>query len=109
MRDHWFYRDLGSTNGSWVNGVAVPADPTSSFLTPDLQVGAAAANIVRLEAANVPTDGTWRVQVRIVPRSGPDQFANATLISGNQVASIWEASVVLPPGGSAVIARAYKL
>jgi len=25
LRDHWFYRDLGSTNGSWVNGVAVPA------------------------------------------------------------------------------------
>ena len=25
LREHWFYRDLGSTNGSWVNGVAVPA------------------------------------------------------------------------------------
>ncbi|MCB0353131.1 MAG: FHA domain-containing protein [Bdellovibrionales bacterium] len=26
IRNHWFYRDLGSTNGSWINGAPVPAD-----------------------------------------------------------------------------------
>ncbi|MBX7132019.1 MAG: hypothetical protein K1X67_04995 [Fimbriimonadaceae bacterium] len=91
-----------------VAGVAVPADPASSFGTPDVTVGPAATYVVRVEAANVPTDGSWVVQVRVVPRSGQDTFANATLISGNQVASVWEATVTLPQGGSAVIARAYR-
>ncbi|MBX7135917.1 MAG: hypothetical protein K1X67_24880 [Fimbriimonadaceae bacterium] len=92
-----------------VDGVSVPADPASNFNAPDLQIGPAATSVVRLEAANVPTDGSWRVQVRVVPRNGVDSFANATLVSGNQVASIWEATVTLPQGGAAVTARAYKL
>ncbi|MCB0320034.1 MAG: FHA domain-containing protein [Bdellovibrionales bacterium] len=26
VRNHWFYQDLGSTNGSWINGNKVPPD-----------------------------------------------------------------------------------
>lgn len=92
-----------------VDGVPVPADPVASFASSDVQIGPAAQSVFRMEAANIPTDGTWRVQVRIVPRTGTDLFVNATLVSGNQVASIWEASAAVPIGASSVIARAYKL
>lgn len=92
-----------------VDNVPVPADPLSNFNAPDLQIAPAATSIVRLQATNVPTDGSWRVQVRVVPRSGVDRFANATFISGNQGISTWEATIAIPAGGSAVIARAYRL
>lgn len=93
-----------------VDGQPVPDDPESNFNAPDVTIGPAATSVIRVEARNVPTDGSWRVQVRVVPRSGLDSFANATFVpGGNQGLSHWDASIALPVGGSAIIARAYRL
>lgn len=46
LRNHWFYKDLGSTNGSWVNGVAA-ADGVWKLIRPGdlVQVADAALSI----------------------------------------------------------------
>lgn len=49
MRDRWFYKDLGSTNGSWINGGAVTPGKWKLVREGDLlQVG---DRVLRLEGA----------------------------------------------------------
>lgn len=47
VRNHWFYRDLGSTNGSWVNGDQVPGNGLALLRSGDvLQLADTALRVV---------------------------------------------------------------
>lgn len=91
-----------------VGGVAAPADPHSAFEFPnqDVTLASQTAIPVRIAAQNMPTD--WVVVLRVTPRNGQDFTANATLVSGNQTSSVWEAQINAPVGFSALQVRAYK-
>ena len=91
-----------------VGGVNVPADPRASFDFPkqDISLATSGAITVGVEATNVPT--TWSVVVRTVPKSGQDTTTNATLVSGDASASVWEAQVTVPKGFAALQARAFN-
>jgi pSer/pThr/pTyr-binding forkhead associated (FHA) protein len=55
IRQHWFYQDLGSTNGSWLNGDTVPADQWRLVRSNDyLQL---ADKAVRLRETDTSTAG----------------------------------------------------
>lgn len=60
-------------------------------------------------AYNVPTDGTWQVQVRLTPRNGKESFVTCTYVSGNQGSSIWQGNLNFDVGSAAMIARANRL
>lgn len=91
-----------------VGGVNVPAEPLASFDFPKQDISLATSNAVtvRVEATNVPT--SWSVVVRTVPKIGQDTTTNATLVSGDASASVWEAQVTMPKGFAALQARAFN-
>lgn len=94
-----------------VGGIDVPSDPRAGFMAPGQDVSLTAGSptpfTVRLEATNVPAD--WKIEIRLVPRYGTTQVvADAAFVSGDLNASIWEATVTVPTGFSAMQARAYK-
>lgn len=90
-----------------VGGVNAPADPRAGLLLPnqDLTIASTGLLKVRLQGTNVPVN--WTVLVRLLPKSGPDTYAYASLVSGTAASSVWEAQVVFPAGLSAIQARAY--
>jgi hypothetical protein len=89
-----------------VGGVNVPADPKASLQAPGQDVSLATTGPVkiRLQASNVPLN--WRVLVRAIPKTGQDSYAYAANVSGDAASSVWEATVTLPAGLSALEARA---
>ncbi len=86
----------------------VSDDPNASFSFPeqDVTLSTTTAVSVRIAASNMPTD--WNVVLRVVPRVGQDFTAAATLVSGNEVASEWEAQINPPVGFAALQVRANK-
>lgn len=93
-----------------LGGKSVPNDPRSDLSFPNADVGLAATDDVdvRIEAMNIPVDGSWKVTVRAVPKSGFTQSIDATLESGDSAASIWTAKINLGNGFSAIQVRAAK-
>jgi len=91
-----------------INGEPVPADPNGEFTTPpgDVNLAALGPVDVILSATNVPILST--VNVRLIPKSGPDLNVVASFTSGDDLASTWTATVdSLPRSGfAAVQARA---
>ncbi len=92
---------IGSTN--------IPADPKSEFSFPtDATVSTTAPVRIRVEATNVPTDGSWSVFLRTSPRNGEQVYVQMTLVSGSLVQSFWEVDVAFPRGFTAMTARAAR-
>lgn len=91
---------------STVAGAPVPADPSAQMFPglADLDLPDLGAVPVVIEAANVPLD--WTIELRVVPRYGPDVVVNATRTTGDANASSWRAEVAFPRGVSAVYVRA---
>lgn len=92
-----------------VGGVNAPADPRSNLFQPDIELNAGGSRLIVVHAYNVPTDGTWAVQVRLTPRNGKESFVTCTYVSGNQGSSIWQGSLNFDEGSGALIARAHRL
>jgi len=91
-----------------VNSIPAPLDPGAVFQSPDIQLSSAGSFSVVLECRNVPTDGTWSVTVRGVPRSGAATVYPCTLVNGNQALSTWIATVPFTEGLQVVQGRAKK-
>lgn len=91
-----------------VNGVNVPADPKAGFSVPgqDVSIATPAAVKVRIQANNVPLN--WNVYVRAIPRSGVGNGNYATRVSGDATASVWEVTLTLPAGLTAIEAVTAK-
>ncbi|MCW5933952.1 MAG: hypothetical protein KIT45_06575 [Fimbriimonadia bacterium] len=83
----------------------VPTDPSARYDQPDMTAATSGQTTVRINAQNVP--GNWTVQLRIVRFAGNDFTINATRISGDDTSSVWEASLVLPPGMLTLQVRAF--
>jgi len=88
----------------------VPADPHAGEDFPNHDVGVQTVEplVVRLEANNVPIDGSWKAYLRVVPRNGSDFTLDAVYVSGDINASIWQATLNAPTGITFLQARAYK-
>lgn len=91
-----------------VGGTAAPADPRAGITlgTQDVTLSSSTPITVRIQANNVPI--TWTMQVRVIPTSGADTVVAATRVSGDETASIWEATITLTHGIAALQARAIK-
>ncbi len=91
-----------------VHGISAPTDPRARLeeATTDLAINAGSPVVVRMEALNVPS--TWKVEVKVVPKTGRPIIAEATKVEGNDLASFWQANVQFPAGASVIQARAYK-
>jgi hypothetical protein len=89
-----------------IAGINAPTDPKAALTSPgqDVAVAITSSTKVRLQANNVPLN--WRIYVRIIPKTGGDSYAAATLLSGDANASVWEATTTLPPGLAAIEALA---
>ncbi len=87
-----------------VGGQAAPDDPHASFDFSDVTLANSGPVVVQIYATNVPL--TWFVKLRMVPRRGDDLYTTATFVSGNDVASVWQATVNLPNGYAAMMALA---
>jgi len=92
-----------------VGGTNAPADPRPNLFQPDIELNEGGQKTVVVHAYNVPTDGTWQVQVRLTPRNGKESFVTCTYVSGNQGSSIWQGSLNFDVGSAAMIARAHRL
>ncbi|MBS1705568.1 MAG: hypothetical protein JST40_06815 [Armatimonadetes bacterium] len=91
-----------------VGGQTAPADPRSNLYAPDVELSSNGSKVVRVAAMNVPTDGSWTVQVKMTPKNGADTTTNCTFVSGNQALSVWECTINVGSGNAALIARAQK-
>jgi hypothetical protein len=87
----------------------VPLDPRANLVQPDVPMTTSGNKTVTVRAYNVPTDGTWAVQVRMTPRNGKETYATCTFSSGNQALSLWQCTLNFDTGSAALISRAYKL
>lgn len=93
-----------------IAGGAAPADPHAVLDSSDhyvpLDLTPTTPITVRMNATNVPV--TWNVVLRVVPTYGKDFTVNATNVSGDATASVWEATITASTGVSAIQARASK-
>jgi hypothetical protein len=91
---------------STVDGQTVAADPRGAFAPPgDVLANTAGAIAVEIRATNVPT--SWTVQLRATSASGADYIVGATLVSGDDVSSMWSATLQPLPEGSYVAVQAH--
>ncbi len=91
-----------------IHGISAPTDPQARLeeTSTDLAINAGGPVVVRMEALNVPS--TWKVEVKVVPKTGRPIIAEATKVEGNDLASFWQANVQFPAGASVIQARAYR-
>ena len=106
----WPTADLPGIEIRKIGARDVPADPHAGEDFPNHDVGVQTVEPleVRLEAKNVPIDGSWKAYLRVVPRSGNDFTLDAVYVSGDINASIWQATLNAPTGITFLQARAYK-
>lgn len=105
----WPTAGTPSVKVTQVAGVSASADPAAGFEFPnqDVSVTAEQTVTIRVETANVPLD--WTVKVRVGPRTGQAVWVTANHVSGDETASVWEATqVTLSKGFTAIQARASK-
>lgn len=81
-----------------IGGVAVPANPTASFITPDVTLDNATSVSIQLEAAKVPV-GTV-VRLTLTPETGTIVTVNSTPLAGTFESSTASATVTVPHGFS---------
>jgi hypothetical protein len=81
-----------------IGGVAVPANPTASFITPDVTLDNATTVTIQLAASKVPV-GTV-VHLTLTPETGAIVNVDSTPLAGTFDASTATASMTLPHGFS---------
>lgn len=81
-----------------IDGVAVPANPTASFIVPDVTLDDAATVTIQLAGSKVPV-GTI-VHLTLTPETGPTQIVDSTPLAGTFESSTATASVTIPHGFS---------
>ncbi len=81
-----------------IGGVAVPANPTASFIAPDVTLDNAATVTIQLAGSKVPV-GTI-VHLTLTPETGPTLNADSTPLAGTLDASTATASITIPHGFS---------
>lgn len=88
--------------------VEVPVDLRASFEfgKGDVTLDTGDPVTLRIEATNVPT--SWTVTVRLVPWLGEAENSPATLVEGNDVASVWSAEFTPRSGTSSIQVRAHE-
>lgn len=95
---------------SKINAVAVTQDPKGNILmAPDHVVTGTSPVTVEVEASNVPTGGTWVVEIRGAPESGLASTYQCAFATGNQAFSTWTATVPYFQGNTVLQVRARKL
>lgn len=83
-----------------VDGVAVPASPTASFVTPDVVIDSDTSVAIAIAAENVPTTpGNAQVLLRVVSEDGTTLNLAPTL-SGTLANSTATVTATVPPGFS---------
>jgi hypothetical protein len=87
-----------------VGGVAVPPNPTGSFVIPDVVINQTAAVLFHIEARNVPLDAV--VKLYLISEADPDKILDATALAGTVTLSTATVSIVIPPGFSRGYVRA---
>jgi len=92
-----------------IGGLNAPSDPRAQdgAANADMTLNTDQALVVRVQCTNVPI-ANWKVQLKLVVPEGDAVLKECTLVEGNDLVSFWEASFTLPPGVSAIQARAYK-
>ncbi|MEK6675979.1 MAG: hypothetical protein AABZ47_10040 [Planctomycetota bacterium] len=92
---------------SSVGTAQVPTDPRAGLDFPgaDAILPDVDEQLVVIEGADLPLN--WLVDVRMLPRYGPEVRTTAILTSGDFQASIWHATLPIPDGFAAIQARAY--
>jgi hypothetical protein len=81
-----------------IGGVAVPANPTASFVAPDVTLDNAATVTIQLAGSKIPV-GTV-VHLTLTPETGPTLNADSTPLAGTFDASTATASITVPHGFS---------
>lgn len=81
-----------------IGGVAVPANPTASFITPDVTLDNAASVTIQLAASKVPA-GTV-VHLTLTPETGAVLNVDSTPLAGTFESSTATATVAIPHGFS---------
>ncbi len=106
----WPAQDAPCVTIDSIGGVACPEDPHFVITTPDhyatVDVSPLTTVTVRMTATNLPS--SWSVALRVVPYYGKDTIVQATKVSGDTASSVWEASINLSLGVSALQARASR-
>ena len=91
-----------------VDGQSVITDPLANRDFPKQDVSISNTNLlsIHIQCSNVPTN--WNVSLRIAPFRGSESVVNATLVTGNDVTSMWEAQAIIASSVSVLQARAYQ-
>ena len=92
---------------SAVDAINAPLDPRANLFDPDIPLTTSGNKTVTVIANNIPTDGSWIVQVRLTPRYGEASFVNCSFVSGNQASSTWTGTLNFDGNAGALIARAF--
>lgn len=101
----WPPNDAPTLSLRTIGGANIPADPRPGVSLPaDVTIVHQDAAKLFIDATNMPITST--VEVHVVPTSGESQKYLATLVSGNNAASVWCAILELRNGVSAVQVRA---
>lgn len=87
-----------------IGGIAVPANPSGSFIVPDVAINTSAPVTFAIEAKGIPL-GTV-VKLYVYSEDGADQILNSTPLAGTVQASTATASAVIPTGFSRGLIRA---
>jgi len=81
-----------------VDGEAVPANPTGSFVLPDVTISDGGPVVIAIEAHNIPL-GT-AVSLKLVPETGAPVTAFSDALAGTFESSTATASATVPAGFS---------
>jgi hypothetical protein len=81
-----------------IGGVAVPANPTASYITPDVTLDDATSVTIQLAASKVPV-GTV-VHLTLTPETGSIVMVDSTPLAGTFESSTATATVTIPHGFS---------
>lgn len=105
---YWPPSNIPSVTIAKIAGGNTPADPWALLSDPDhySTISTVQPIVVQINAANVPLD--WNVGLRVVPFVGKDSMVLATKVSGDESASVWEATITPKMGVSSLQVRAYK-
>ncbi len=105
----WPESDAPKIRSTELASLAVPEDPRPHIVQPaDVQIATLDPVTLRIEAENIPTDGSWSVVARMVPWTGDGVISAAAFVSGTPFLSVWETELTLPKGHSSIQVRAYK-
>jgi hypothetical protein len=87
-----------------VDGVAVPSNPTGSFIIPDTVINKGTPVTFQIAAENIPVGNT--VVLQMFSETGANQFVTSTALTGTLANSTATAMATVPGGFSRCTVRA---